>query len=319
MKTIAYNPLTWEAQGDIGGKILAIAPGYQLLDLSQKLEDASLAKCEILFGNVTPDVVNKMTSLKWVHAQTAGVDMYLNEAVNLPERVLLTNSTGAFGIPIGEYMLTTTLMLLRHMPFYMAQQKAHIWEWGATATNMYGRKVAVVGLGDIGGRYAYLCHMMGAQVTGVVRTKRDTMPDYVQEIYTTADIQTAIKDADIIALAMPGTSETEGLMSKALLATAKKGAIIVNVGRGNAIDQDGLIALLQSGHLGGAALDVTTPEPLPEDSPLWDMPNVVITPHMSHGGRGNTGAFICDKFLRYLQDYVNGRPFEKVIDRRVGY
>ena len=141
----------------------------------------------------------------------------------------------------------------------------------------------------------------------------------MQILFTTNHIDEAIKDADIVALALPGTGETTGILSRKRLSGMKEGAIIVNIGRGSAIDQDALIELLQNGHIGGAALDVTTPEPLPPNNPLWDIPNVLITPHISHGGRDNVSGLIIDKFIRYLDDYVNGRPFQRVIDRNTGY
>jgi len=319
MKKIAFNPNSWPRVPELTAQIRAIAPEYELLDFSQDPTDSQLAECEILFGNVPPEVVNKMTGLKWVHAQTAGVDMFLNSQVNLPETVQLTNSAGSFGIAIGEYMLTATLMLLRNMAGYMAQQKEHIWKWMDTTPILYGSNVTVVGMGDIGGRYAYLCHAAGAKVTGVVRTPRAEKPEYIENIFTSENLAQAVENADIVALAMPGTAETANTLSREILSNLKKGTLIVNVGRGTAIDQDALIELLQNGHLGGAALDVTNPEPLPQDSPLWDCPNTIITPHVSHGGRENIGGFVCSKFLRYLGDYVNNRPFERVVDRTLGY
>ena len=300
-------------------KISKIAPDYELLDLTTQPTDALLAECEILFGNVQKQVVQKMTNLKWVHAQTAGVDIYIGSEPKLPESIQLTNSTGAFGVSIGEHMLTVTLMLLRNAGGYLTQQKEHIWKWLDTSFNIYRRRITVVGMGDIGGRYAYLCNSMGATVNGVVRNLRAEKPSYVSELFIAENIDDAIQNADVVALALPGTGETTGILSRQRLANMKKGAFVVNVGRGSAIDQEALIELLQNGHLGGAALDVTIPEPLPQDNPLWDMPNVIITPHVSHGGRDNTAEFIAGKFLRYLEDYIAGRPFERIVDRVAGY
>ena len=319
MKRIAFNPHSWPEQPNLANQIQSIAPKHSILDLSHPPTEAQLAECEILFGNVAPQIINKMTAIKWVHAQTAGADAYLNSKVILANDVILTSSTGAFGISIGEYMLTTTLMLLRNMSGYMTQQTERVWKWRDNATNLYGKSITIVGMGDIGSRYAYLCHAMGAKVTGVVRTKRASKPDYVQNLFTTDNLKQALEDADIIALAMPGTNETAGILSRKILEGLKKGAFILNVGRGSAIDQDALAELLGTGHLSGAALDVTNPEPLPAENPLWSAPNTIITPHVSHGGRENIGGFVCDKFLRYLQDYVNGKPFERVVDRIAGY
>ena len=309
----------WPLLAEIITKISATAPGYELLSLSDNPTDGQLAECEILFGNAKAETVHKMPNLKWVHAQTAGVESYLSAEMDLSKDIQLTNSSGAYGISIAEYMLTTTLMLLRNAGGYLSQQRNHVWKSLGNVRNLHSRSVTVVGMGDIGGRYAYLCHAMGAQVSGVVRNLRTHKPEYVDKLFPTSQIDEALQDADIVALALPGTGETAGILSHKRLAGMKKGALIINIGRGSAIDQDALIGLLQSGHIGGAALDVTTPEPLPQDSPLWDMPNVIITPHISHGGSDNTTGLVVDKFIRYLNDYINGRPFERVVDRKLGY
>jgi len=317
-KKIAISSF-WPLPEDMVAKIAAAAPDYELLYLSAKPTEAELAECEIIFGNVRADVISKMPKLKWVHAQTAGVEIYLNPDAPLSKDILLTNSSGAYGIAIAEHMLHFTLMLLRNAAGYLSQQREHVWKSLDAVRNLCNCTVTVIGMGDIGGRYAFLCHAMGATVNGVVRSPRNSKPQHIDKLYTTDNIDEAIQNADIVALALPGTGETTGILSRERLAGMKKGAFIINIGRGSAIDQDALIEMLQSGHIGGAGLDVTTPEPLPQDSPLWDMPNVIITPHVSHGGRGNTTELVIDKFVRYLTDYINGRPFEREIDRDAGY
>lgn len=316
MKKIAIASV-WPLPQNLLTQIANVAPGYSLLDLSASPTDQELEQCEILFGNTSQ--WNRMPNLKWVHAQTAGVDVYINSGNSLPQDVLLTSSTGAYGISIGEHMLGVTLMLLRNLHGYVVQQQQNIWRGLPPATNLHGRNVLVIGMGDIGGRYAFLCNAMGATVNGVVRSARSTKPSYVNELQTMESLDKLLPPADIIALALPGTGDTHGVLSQERLALSKQGALIVNVGRGTAIDQNALIEYLQNGHIGGAALDVTNPEPLPQDSPLWQMDNVIITPHTSHGGRNNTAQFVVDKFIRYLQDYQNGTPFERVVDRVAGY
>ena len=306
----------WPLQAELTAKIAATAPGYDLLDLSTNPTDEQLAECEILFGNVKADIISKMPNLKWVHSQTAGVEIYLDPP--LPSDIMLTNSSGAYGITIAEHMLLFTLMLLRNSGVSFSQQCEHVWK-SYTSRNLYNLKVTVVGLGDIGGRYAMLCHTMGAAVNGVVRSPRSNKPQYVDNLFTSGQLDEAIRDADIVALALPGTGETAGILSRERLEGMKKGALIINVGRGSAIDQDALIELLQSRHIGGAALDVTSPEPLPPTSPLWDMPNVIITPHVSNGGHDNITKFVIDVFVRNLTDYLNGRPFGRTVDRSAGY
>jgi len=309
----------WPIPQEVLAKIQAAVPEYELLDLSTQPADEQLAGCEIIFGNVNAEIIRKMPNLKWVHAQTAGVEGYIGSQAGLSENILLTNSSGAYGVAIAEHMLTVTLMLLRNATGYIAQQKEHVWKALDRAYNLHDCNVTVIGMGDIGGRYAYLCNAMGAAVSGVVRNQRADKPEYLSKLFTTEQVDEAIQNADIVALALPGTGETAGILSRERLASMKEGALIINVGRGSTIDQDALIDLLASGHLGGAGLDVTTPEPLPQDNPLWDMPNVIITPHTSHGGRDNTSELVVGKFVRYLKDYLAGRPFERVVDRKTGY
>ena len=318
MKNIVISSF-WPLPPQVVEMISAAAPGYEVLNMADNPTDAQLNSCEIAFGNVNAETVAKMPNLKWLHAQTAGVEWFLSPEFGLSKDVVLTNSSGAYGVSIAEHMLTVTLMLLRNASGYISLQKERGWKLLGTAKNLYNSNVTVIGMGDIGGRYAQICHAMGANVSGVVRTKRSQPPEYVKNIFTTDEIDAALQDADIVALALPGTGETAGILSRERLTAMKPGAIIINVGRGSAIDQDAMTELLASGHLGGAGLDVTTPEPLPQDNPLWDMPNVVITPHISYGGRDNTSEFVVGKFVNYLQDYINGRPFERVVDRLVGY
>ena len=258
--------------------------------------------------------------LKWFHAQSAGVENYLRPEMGLSESVILTNSAGMHGIGIAEHLLTFTLMLMRRMHSYVRQQPLHKWEYLGPIQSIYQSRITVVGLGGIGSQYAARCRALGATVLGVVRAPRETVPDCVDELFTIDQLDEAIKDADVVALTLPSTAETIKLFDKARMLKMKKGAFILNIGRGSAIDQDAMIALLESGHLGGAGLDVTDPEPLPTDSKLWDLPNVILTPHVSGGGSlALTSDLIVDRFVEYLQDYIAGRPFKQVVDRKAGY
>ncbi|MCL2559868.1 MAG: D-2-hydroxyacid dehydrogenase [Turicibacter sp.] len=299
-------------------KIKQAAPGYEVIQM--KADDEQILECEIIFGSIKPALIAKVSHLKWLHTFFAGVDSLLKPEVNFPGNVVLTNSAGTYGIGISEYLLATTLMLMRRNIEYAKLQFANKWERLGEVKSIYGSKVCVVGLGDLGDNYAKRCKALGATVVGVVRTARATMPDSVDSLYTIDQLDEAIADADVVALCLPGTSETKGLFDEARINKMKPGALILNVGRGTAIDTEALIAALDSGQIGGAGLDVTAPEPLPEDSCLWQRDNVVITPHIS----GNqtlelTNDLIVDKFVTYLQDYVAGRDFERVVNKDLGY
>jgi len=300
-------------------KIRGAAPGFEIVcDKWDNTE--AFADCEVIFGNPTKDVVHAAKKLKWLHTQTAGVDLYARPETGLPSDVMLTNSSGAFGIGIAEHLMVMALMLIRKMRQYGECQAQAKWEHLGELQSLYNSTVTVVGIGDIGSNFGQRCNAMGAHVYGVSRSLRSETPSWANGLYTVENIDEAIKNADIVALCMPGTTETAGLFDKKRLAAMKKGAMLLNVGRGTAVDQDALIDALNSGHVGGFGTDVTNPEPLPADSPLWHMPNVIITPHISGGGSlVLTQNLIIDKFVCYLADYVAGRPFERVANPKAGY
>ena len=311
-RKIGLDIATWE-----GGRLERIrdaAPGFELVDLS-----GDVSGCEVLFGFIGGDTIKAAKNLKWLHAQSAGVDHYIRPETGLPEHVILTNSAGAYGLSISEHLITVTMMLLRKMGGYCLLQAQSKWQSLGTVRTIYQSSVTVVGLGDIGGNYAARCHALGARVRGVARSRREK-PDYLDALYAADGIDEALSGADIVALCLPDTGKTRHLLSRGRMAALKKGALILNIGRGSAIEQDALIELLESGHIGGAGLDVTTPEPLPQDSKLWGMPNVIITPHVSNGvSLGATLDLTVDKFIRYLGDYIAGRGFAHTVDRALEY
>ena len=209
---------------------------------------------------------------------------------------------------------------MRHMEKYVLQQQQRVWQRLEKEKSIYGSTICILGLGDIGREYAMRVKAMGAaKVVGVVRTIKEK-PSFVDELYTTADVEKAVKGADVVAICLPGTKETFGLVDEALIQKMKKGVIILNIGRGKVIDTPALIAALQSGQVGAAGLDVTDPEPLPADSPLWLMSNVMITPHVSGNNTlETTNDLGVEKFVQYMDDYVNGRKFNRVVDQELGY
>ncbi|MCL2616742.1 MAG: D-2-hydroxyacid dehydrogenase [Defluviitaleaceae bacterium] len=299
-------------------KIRQAATDFEVICCDMKSED--MLDCEVVFGRPSPKVISKSAKLKWLHTQIAGVDIYLEPEVALGNSVMLTNSAGAYGVSIAEHLMAVTLMLLRRMGEYGHLQSAAKWENLGHIESLYGKTVAVVGLGDIGGNFAVRCRAMGAKVRGVVRTARAEVPPCADELYSADGLDTAIKGADVVALCLPSTAETTCLFNKERLLGMKQGSFLLNVGRGNAVDQDALIELLASGHLGGAGLDVTVPEPLPAESPLWAMPNVIITPHNSNGVTMDiTLDLTVDRFIEYLQNYIEGKPFKRTVDRQAGY
>ena len=315
---IRLSKLT-EAQKE---QIRQTAPGFTLMDLSGSYTDGQIAQCEIIFGNISPERMKHAKNLKWNHTQFAGVERYCRPGIILPE--YFTNAAGAYGTAISEHLITLTLMLQRNMAGYIKNMQNREWKSLGKARSIHGSSVAVAGLGDIGGCFARKMHALGAAgIKAIVRKDREEYPDYIEEACVSADTARTDKilsGADIIALCLPHTAETVNFLNAARIKKLKPGVIILNVGRGSAIDEEALADGLESGHIGGAGLDVTAVEPLPESSRLWACPNIIITPHMSGGGSLDyTIDLIFDKFIKYLDDYVNGRPFAAEVDRTAGY
>ena len=183
-----------------------------------------------------------------------------------------------------------------------------------------GSRITVLGTGDIGTSFARRVKAMGAKtVVGVSRSGRH-VDDAYDAMYTTTQLDQVLPETEILAMALPGTAETEGILSRSRIALLPKEAVVVNVGRGTAIDQDALMEALNAGRLAGAALDVVRPEPLPPEHPLWNTKNLLLTPHlsgfMSLGITRDTAvALFCEDF----ENYIAGRPLKRLVDRRKGY
>lgn len=241
-----------------------------------------IQEANIIIGNVAADQITGSPNLKWIQLNSAGTDPYIKPGV-FPQQAILTNATGAYGLAISEHMIGQLLMLIKKLNLYYEDQKDHIWDDHGNVTSIYESNTVVVGLGNIGGEFASRMHALGSHVIGVKRTPGEK-PEYLEGLYQMKDLSEKpeiLANADIVALTLPSTKETVHLFDKEMLSRMKPGAILLNVGRGNAVDTEALIEALNSGRLGGAAVDVTDPEPLPSDHPLWDAKNILITPHIS--------------------------------------
>ena len=297
----------------------AAAPGctFRYKPLAE-ITEADAADVQIIIGNVPAPVVKAAPGLKWMQTNSAGVEAYIQPGV-LPKDAVLTNATGAYGLAISEYMTAVLLSMMKRLPTYRDAQHRHVWKSQGQVKSIYGSTILVVGMGDIGGEFGARMKAMGATVIGVRRT--DTRPvSYADEVHTIADLDTLLPRADVVALSLPGTAETVGLIDKKRLAAMKPGSYLVNVGRGTCVDTDALCEALQSGHLAGAALDVTDPEPLPADHPLWDVETALITPHVSgHYHLQETFERIVRISAENLRHFLAGEPLKNVVDFSTGY
>lgn len=236
---------------------------------------------QVIIGNVPTTMTGAAKNLEWIQLNSAGSDAYCKEGA-LKEGALLTNATGAYGLAISEYMVGVSFMMQKHFAQYYRNQLNHQWKDEGKVTSIWGSTTLVVGLGDIGGEYAKRMKALGSHTIGVRRTVHEK-PDYLDELYTTEQLDELLPRADFVALVLPNTAQTRGLMDERRLRLMKKNAYLINVGRGTAIDSEALNRMLRDGWLAGCAVDVTDPEPLPAEHPLWDAPRMIITPHISGG------------------------------------
>ncbi len=277
-----------------------------------------VAEASALIGNLPPALIKQAGKLEWFQLNSAGANQYTVPGI-LKEDTVLTCASGAYGTAVGEHMLAMTFAMIRHFEQYARSQTRHSWENHGDIISVEGAVIAVLGLGDIGGFYAKAVKALGAYVIGVRRTEKEK-PDYLDEQVTIDHLDEILPRADIVAMVLPGGEMTDHLMDERRLRLMKKGSYIINVGRGSAIEPDALKKVLKDGHLGGAALDVTEPEPLPAEDELWDMDNVLITPHVAGW------YFLPVTFERIvkiagtnLHAWTHGGEFIRVVDRRFGY
>lgn len=279
---------------------------------------SDLKNAQALMGYFPAESLKYLTNLKWLQIPAAGVDRLCGDIYPSPS-VILTNCSGAFGSAIAEYMLTGLLMLFRNMPAYMKNQRAHIWREDKCCRSIENSVIAVVGMGDIGRAFAKRAKAMGAYIKGVRRTP-SASDEIFDEVYASSEIKKAVQGADAVVMSLPGTRETRHLLSREIIASLDKKTVIVNAGRGITIDQAALTDALISGKIAGAVLDVFDPEPLSAESPLWDLENVIITPHISgHDIDPINASKIFEIFKENLTRFIQNKPLINVVDRKIGY
>ena len=275
-------------------------------------------EANIIIGNVKPEYLKGSVNLRWIQLNNAGTEGFCAPGV-MPEQAVLTNATGAYGMAISEHMIAMLFMIQKHLEIYHLQQKDRVWEKKDPMFVTEGSTTLVLGLGDIGTTFARKMKAMGSYVIGIRRTVQPK-PEYVDEQYTMEELHKVLPRADMVALSLPAYKDTKGVLGKEEFEMMKETAIVINVGRGSAIDTDALSDALYQGKIYGAGLDVTEPEPLPAGHPIWGAPHTVITPHVSGGyALHATLMKILDLAIRNLQKFEAGEPLENKIDYKTGY
>ncbi|HSD38543.1 MAG TPA: D-2-hydroxyacid dehydrogenase [Rhodocyclaceae bacterium] len=282
----------------------------------------------VLLGRSLPidELLDDAPQLRWIHTIGAGVDRLLVPRLR-DSGVVLTNSSGVHAINIAEHVLALALSFARQLHVLGKAQARSEW-LGPGVKGPYiplpkvfeleGQTLAVIGLGAIGQALSRKADALGLRVLGVRRSLRGELVPGVSQHYSVEDLDAALAQADHVAITLPLTPQTQGLFNAERLSRIKKGAYIYNIGRGAIIDSEALLEALHSGHIAGAGLDVTDPEPLPPDSPLWQHPDVIITAHTSgstpHNARRTLDIF-CDNLGRSLR----GEALRNVVDKQLGY
>ena len=275
-------------------------------------------KAEILFG-MAPEALKAGRGIRWLCLPFAGIDRFTAPGA-VPEGVAVTNSAGAYGTAISEHVIMVLLMLLRREHLTFGKMAAGEWHREERLESLFGKRVCVCGTGDLGRSCALRIRAFSpASLVGVSRSGRP-LPDFFDAVFPSARADQALRNADAVILTLPGTDETENFLSRERMALLPDGAYIVNVGRGRCLDEAALIEGLVSGRIAGAALDVMRHEPLEKDDPLWQAPNLILTPHCAgnmtvRATRENCAAM----FLEDLENYASGRELKRRVSLRDGY
>ena len=317
--------ISYGCQSLFGAELAAAVAGLKLpldilvlpADKDARLSEIDIARVEVAFfsQDIFPDhsrqffsSVRKAPNLKWLHVFNVGVDHPIYTEM-LERGVRLTTSAGTTAEPIAQTALAGLLMLARGFPHWLKAQREHRWDpvrLQQSPRDLPGQTVLVYGMGQIGAEFARLAQALGMHVIGVRRSPRKA-DDPVDEMHTPEQLDALLPRAEWLMLACPLTPETRKLITAQRLSLLPKGAHLINIARGEVIDEAAMIEALKSGHLAGAYLDVFEQEPLPATSPLWELPNVIVTPHNSSTAVGNERR-VFDYLLRNLENCKSGAP-----------
>ena len=279
---------------------------------------SDIGSAEVVIGEPRTERIREAKNLKFVQMTWAGADIYTRGG--FPQGIKIANASGAFGPVIAEYVIGAILCVYRRFPEYVENQKVCIWRDAGAERTIEGKTALILGTGDIGSNIAKRLLAFGTKNIGIRRTGAPAQ--YFGEMHTLSNIDALLPRADLVIGCLPNTRETAGLLTAERLHAMKAGAVLVNVGRGSLAGTDDLVSALQDGHLGGAALDVFETEPLPADCPLWDMENVLLTPHIagpSFGGSADVQNTIWHICMDNLERYLTGNPLKNVVNRSEGY
>ena len=298
-------------------------PGWRRTEEGEREFVAMLGEAEVLYdfprGHVR-DLLQTAPNLEWVQGSMAGAGEVAEAAGLLGTDVRVTTASGVYSGPLAEFVMMAILQHVKDLDRLRRDKAEKRWREAHTQT-LYGKTLCIVGMGNIGRAIAGRGRPFGMKIVGVKRTVHsgDEAWGYADELHETGDLRTALAGADYVAVTLPNTPQTERLIDRGAIEAMKQGAYFANVGRGRVVDEGALVEALRNGHLSGAALDVFEEEPLPEGSPLWELPNVIVSPHSTDNVPGLTNELQADLFRENLRRYLAGEPLLNELDKGLRY
>lgn len=298
--------------------LVSLPEGVEVDEVRRRLDDF-LAEAEVIYtpARLPTDLLDRAPRLRWLQSTAAGADRLIAMGL-VGKGVIVTSASGAHATPVGEYVMAVMLMFAKGAPRFVRNQQQARWDsyWPG---ELYGKTVGIVGLGSIGREVARLAKAFGMQTLGIRRFTATTDGGPSLDVLLPPDgLHQLLAQSDYVVLAVPLTPETTGLIGEAELRTMKPTAYLINVSRGLVVDEGALIRALEERRIAGAGLDVFQREPLPSDSPLWRMENVIVTPHIA-GGSGIYNYRVTQIFCENLRRYLAGEPLLNVVDPQRGY
>lgn len=297
--------------------IHGVVPGANVITAEPADAEKYIADTDILVGwgwmNIEP-LLAKAERLKWVHALSAGVENLLTPTL-VNSDIALTNSRGIHGIPVSEHVFSLILAFSRSLNVLLRQQQAKQWQ-RAHVDEIFEKTLGIIGLGSIGREIAKRGKGMGMNVLATKRELSDEL--FVDELFPADQLFDMLPACDYVVSALPLTEKTRGMLNQKVFAAMKQSAYFINISRGAVVNEADLIAALQAGIIKGAGLDVFAHEPLAPENPLWDMPNVIITPHLAA-----LSPYYLDRAIKLFADdltrFAQGREMFNIIDKSKGY
>jgi phosphoglycerate dehydrogenase-like enzyme len=291
---------------------------YDFVDVRDRaILDRHLRTTAVAYGLPPVDRLSEAKALRWIQLISAGVPRNLCPVAQACN-IRVTNLAGLYGDTIAEHALCLLSILTRNLQRVLRNQQERRWDRSVAATmsDLRGKTLALVGVGNIGQGIARLARAYGMRVIGCGRSVRPR--PFLDRAYARADLHTMLGEADVVAVAAPLTDETEGMLGPAEFEALKSGAIYLNVSRGSIAQEQALLEALRSGRVAAAGLDVFAVEPLPTDHPFWTMPNVIVSPHYS-GETVNQSSLPAERFARNLWNWIGQRELEGVVQLERGY